>query len=276
MKRTLSMIMALFCLCSIVEYIEFLFIRTDQTFVADNIGTKIFCIIAVLIALKHCHLRLIDIGFGSNGLLKGVLYGFALGIFTFAIAYCVEILLLRSQGHSVSIRFFVTNFALTGASTQVSATIVSLILCIIGNIVNVLAEEGLFRGIILKLAADRFDFPIANLIQAFLFGVWHLVMVVLSVYDGLMNATTAIAMGIGYVVLAGILGLEWGTCVSLSGTLWIGISEHFFNNFIGNTLHIVTQNGIDELQIARVILSNLLSLGIVLLINRRKKQPTPL
>ena len=38
----------LFVLCSIVEYIEFLFIRTDQTIIADNVFTKIFCIIATL------------------------------------------------------------------------------------------------------------------------------------------------------------------------------------------------------------------------------------
>ena len=98
----------------------------------------------------------------------------------------------------------------------------------------------------------------------------HIVMVVLGVYDGLMNVPTAIVMGVGYVLLAAILGLEWGTCVSLTGTVWMGISEHFFNNFIGNALHIVTESGTDEWQIVRVVFSNLLSLGIVLLISRRR------
>ena len=271
MKRDkLGTIAALFCLCSLAEYIEFLFIRTDQTIIADNIGSKIFCIFAVLMALKHCRLRLSDIGFHAKGLWKNVLSGFSLGLFTFGIAYCVEILLLMSQGQAVSIRFFITNFALTGASTQVAFTIGSLLICIVGNVINVLAEEGLFRGVILKLATDRFGFATANLIQAILFGLWHIVMVVLGVYDGLMNVPTAIVMGVGYVLLAAILGLEWGTCVSLTGTVWMGISEHFFNNFIGNTLHIVTESGTDEWQIVRVVFSNLLSLGIVLLISRRR------
>lgn len=87
-----------------------------------------------------------------------------------------------------------------------------------------------------------------------------------------MNLPTAIVMSIGYIVLAGVLGLEWGMCVSISGTLWVGLSEHFFNNFIGNTLHVVTETGTDELQIARVVLSNLLSLSIVSLVNHLMKK----
>lgn len=275
-NNTLSKIFVIFAACSLCEYIEFLFIRTDQTMLADNIGTKIFCILAVAIMLKYSGLRLTDIGFRAKRIVKSILSGLALGVITFGISYAVEILILQAQGYRVSLKFFVTNFALTGAYTQITASFMALLICVAVNIVNVLAEEGLFRGIILKLGTNRFGFSIANWIQAGLFGVWHIVMVVLSVYDGLMNVPTAIVMAIGYVILAGILGLEWGMCVSISGTLWVGISEHFFNNFIGNTLHVVTESGIDELQIARIVLSNILSLVIVLIVNRciKKKSMT--
>lgn len=275
-NNTLSKIFVIFAACSLCEYIEFLFIRTDQTMLADNIGTKIFCILAVAIMLKYSGLRLTDIGFRAKGILKSILSGLALGVITFGVSYAVEILILQAQGYSVSLKFYVTNFALTGATTQVTASFMALLICVAVNIVNVLAEEGLFRGIILKLGTNRFGFSIANWIQAGLFGVWHIVMVVLSVYDGLMNVPTAVVMAIGYVILAGILGLEWGMCLSISGTLWVGISEHFFNNFIGNTLHVVTESGIDELQIARIVLSNILSLVIVLIVNRciKKKSMT--
>lgn len=271
-NNTLSKISVIFAACSLCEYIEFLFIRTDQTMLADNIGTKFFCILAVAILLKYSGLHLTDIGFRAKGVVKGILSGLALGLITFGLSYAVEILILQAQGHRVSLKFFVTNFALTGASTQLSASFAALLICVAVNVINVLAEEGLFRGIILKLGTDRFGFSFANWLQAGLFGIWHIVMVVLSVYDGLMNVPTATIMAIGYVVLAGILGLEWGMCVSISGTLWIGISEHFFNNFIGNTLHVVTERGVDELQIARIVLSNLLSLAIVLVVNRRLKK----
>ena len=82
---------------------------------------------------------------------------------------------------------------------------------------------------------------------------------------------SAIVFAIGYVVLAGILAIEWGTCVSMTGVLWVGLSEHFFNNFIGNFLHVVSSTGTDEFQIIRIVLSNFLSLGIVLCINKKNK-----
>lgn len=271
-SSTFMEIGVLFCLCSMMEYIEFLFVRTDQTIIADNIGTKIFCILAIVIMLKYSNLKFADIGFRTKKIIKSILYGLALGVITLGISYFVEILILRSQDYGVSFKFFVTNFALTGATTQVTASFVAIFICVVVNIINALAEEGLFRGIILKLGTDRLGFFIANWIQAALFGLWHIVIVVLSVYDGLMNIPTAIFMAIGYVILAGILGLEWGMCVSISGTLWVGISEHFFNNFIGNTLHVVTENGTDELQIVRIVLSNILSLVIVFIINRCMKK----
>ena len=99
-------------------------------------------------------------------------------------------------------------------------------------------------------------------------------MCVLAVYDGQMSVIQAIVFAIGYVVLAGILAIEWGECVNMSDVLWVGLSEHFFNNFIGNILHVESATGTDEFQIIRIVVSNLLSLGIVLFIKRRnmKKQ----
>lgn len=97
-------------------------------------------------------------------------------------------------------------------------------------------------------------------------------MVVLCVYDGLMSLSQAVVMSVGYVILAGILALEWGTCVEMTGALWVGITEHFFNNFIGNTLHVVSASGVDELQIFRIVLSNILSLTIVLVVSKRRKK----
>ena len=143
-------------------------------------------------------------------------------------------------------------------------------ICVIVNVINVLAEEGMFRGFILKTVTDRWGFKTGNYVQAFLFGIWHIVMCVLGVYDGQMSVVQAIVFAIGYVVLAGILAIEWGTCVNMSGVLWVGLSEHFFNNFIGNFLHVVTTSGTDEYQIVRIVISNFLSLGIVLLINKKK------
>lgn len=92
------------------------------------------------------------------------------------------------------------------------------------------------------------------------------------VIDGDMSIAGAIPMAAGYVLLAGILAYEWGLCALLTGTVWTGVFEHAFNNLIGNSLHMITETGTDELQIFRIVLSNLLSLSAVLVIAKRSKQ----
>lgn len=269
-NQIIKIIAVLFIVTAIVKYIEFLFIRTDQTIIADNVITKIFCIIATLVAMKICGLKISDIGLKWKNTFKYICCGFGLGIFTFAISYGLEILLLAIQGKSPRLSMYITNFGLSGATSEVSLSAVAVIICVIVNIINVLAEEGMFRGFILKTVSDKWGFKTGNFVQAFLFGIWHIIMCVLGVYDGLMSIPQAIVFAIGYVVLAGILAIEWGTCVNMTGVLWVGLSEHFFNNFIGNFLHVVSSTGTDEFQIIRIVLSNLLSLGIVLIINRKK------
>ena len=270
-NQIIRIITILLLITTIIKYIEFLFIRTDQTIIADNVITKISCIIATLIAMKVCGLKLSDIGLKWKSTFKYIGCGFGLGIFTFAISYGLETLLLALQGKAPHLSLYITNFGLSGATSEVSLSAIAVIICVIVNIINVLAEEGMFRGFILQAVTDKWGFKTGNYVQALLFGIWHIVMCVLGVYDGQMSVAQAIVFAIGYVVLAGILAIEWGTCVSMTGVLWVGLSEHFFNNFIGNILHVVSTTGTDEFQIIRIVLSTFLSLGIVLFINRKRK-----
>ena len=269
-KEIIHIISILIIVTTIVKYIEFLFIRTDQTIIADNVITKIFCIIATLVAMKIYALKLSDIGLKNKNTFKYIGCGLGLGLFTFAISYGLEMVLLTVQGKEPQLSVFITNFGLSGATSEFTLSVQALIICVIVNIINVLAEEGMYRGFILKAVTDHWGFKTGNYAQAFLFGIWHIVMCVLGVYDGQMSVVQAIVFAIGYVVLAGILAIEWGTCVNMSGVLWVGLSEHFFNNFIGNFLHVVSTSGTDEYQIIRIVISNFLSLGIVLFINKKK------
>ena len=271
-KKVFFTVGILFVLCSIVEYIEFLFIRTDQTIIADNVFTKIFCIIATLVVMKINGIKIRDLGFKNNKVIKYLGCGLGLGMLTFAISYGVEYIILTAAGKNPNLEVYITNFGLAGATSEVSLSAMAVIICIVVNIINVIAEEGLFRGFILKVVSEKCDFKVANMIQAILFGMWHVVMCVLGVYDGQMTILVAIVFGVGYVILAGILGIEWGVCVNMTGVIWMCVAEHFFNNFIGNILHVVSSTGTDELQIIRIVLSNMLSLIIVMGIDSRNKK----
>ncbi|MEH2957395.1 CPBP family intramembrane glutamic endopeptidase [Candidatus Merdisoma sp. JLR.KK006] len=267
-RRTISVISMIFILLMIIRVIEIIFVKTDQTWVGENILHKICCILLVWTALEMLRLHWSDLGFSKKGLFTGLKYGFALGISTFFLSYAAEFIVLLVMGKHPSLGFYITNFSLTQTHTN-GSSLLAVIVCIIGNIVNVYAEEGLFRGLFFKIGMQYYSQKTANIIQALLFGVWHITNVINPLLDGSMNIAMAVFMGIGYILLSGILAYEWGMCAALSGMLWIGASEHLFNNFISNSLHTVTETGADEMMIIRITLSNVLSLLFVLVISRK-------
>ena len=106
----------------------------------------------------------------------------------------------------------------------------------------------------------------ANFIAAFLFGVWHIVMPVRSYVNGEMSFAAMVLMGIGYIILAGIMGIKWGLLYRITGNIWTGLGDHLFNNTVAtNMLHVVSQNGADELQIVRIMAAQIISFVFVLI-----------
>ena len=79
-------------------------------------------------------------------------------------------------------------------------------------------------------------------------------------------------MSIGYVILSMIMGLKWGLLYKMTGSIWMGLADHFFNNcVVTNLLHVVSSTGIDEMQIARVLIGELTSFIAVLIYMKIKK-----
>ena len=267
-KRSTHRVVSMtFILLMVIRVIEIIFVKTDQTWVGENILHKICCILLIWIVLDTLGLRWSDLGFSKKGALTGLKYGLFLGISTFFLSYIAEFAILLATGKHPSLQFYITNFSLTQTHAN-GSSLFAVIVCIIGNIVNVWAEEGLFRGLFRKISMQHDSQKTANLMQALLFGIWHITNVINPVLDGSMNLAAAAFMGAGYILLSGILAYEWGMCAALTGTLWAGASEHLFNNFISNSLHTVTETGADEWMIIRITLSNILSLLFVLAVSR--------
>lgn len=269
-RKALNVIGMMFILLMIIRVTEIVFIKTDRTWIGENIIHKLCCILLIWISLDMLGLRLSDLGFLKKDLFIGLKYGLALGTGTFFLSYAAEFILLLAAGKHPSLQFYITNFSLSQTLTH-GSSLPAVTVCIIGNIVNVFAEEGLFRGLFQRISTQCCSQRTANIIQSLLFGIWHIANVAALLHDGSINITTGIFMGIGYTVLSGLLAYEWGICAAVTGTLWTGTSEHFFNNFISNSLHTVTETGVDEMMIIRITLSNILSLLFVLIISRKRK-----
>jgi membrane protease YdiL (CAAX protease family) len=251
---------------------EYFIIKTDTTFISENFIHKLMGIIILVFLLKIMNYKFKDIGFKRNKWFKYLIYGLILGGICFGISYFIEYIILYVKSRNPSLELYVNGFSLVGNEVK-HTEIVFFILCILLNIVNVIMEEGLFRGFFLKVINNKNSFLKSNMIVALLFGLWHFVMPLRLFITGEMNFIFFIVMMLGYIVLAGIMSIKWGMLYKMTGSLFIGIGDHLFNNIIAtNMLHIVSNTGVDELQIVRILIVQIISFMLICLIYKKRKE----
>ena len=198
---------------------------------------------------------------------RDILKGLLLGSVCFAVSFGLELGILALQGNPACLEIYISSFSLTGSQIK-NTDFVFFLLCVLFNIINVWMEEGVFRGLFLKTLSETKPFMQANFIAAFLFGIWHIVMPIRSYVNCEMSFAAMVLMGIGYIILAGIMGIKWGLLYRITGNLWAGLGDHLFNNTVAtNMLHVVSQNGADELQIVRIMAAQIISFAFVIAIH---------
>ena len=256
----------LFAILIAVHGFEAIVLRMDETVLGENFINKVFGIVLIFVVLGLIKWAPKDIGFTAKNFLRNTGIGLLFAIVSFTIAYSVEVIILKSQGQSVSFGIFTTGFSLTGETT-VHTGIGFILMCLFFNIINVVMEEGTFRGLFFNIVSCKKPMKTALFFQALLFGIWHVVTPLHNLIDGDINVPSFIALSIGYIILAGMMGIKWGLMYKMTGSLYSGMADHFFNNCIAtNLLHITTGEGIDDMMIVRVMIAQLLSFAAVLVI----------
>ncbi len=269
-KSTVRNSLILFAVCLMVHTIEVMFIRTDETVFAECFINKVFGITALFWVLSRLKMSWRDIGFKKEAFLSSTAKGIGICAGSYLAAFAAEFIILAAQGRPAHLEFFVTGFSLTGSTVKLTGA-GFVLMCIFFNIINVWMEEGVFRGFFIKYISCGHNRKKALYISSLLFGLWHLVTPVRSLLDGDMSHTEFAVMSVGYVVLSMLMGIKWGLLYQMSGNIWIGMADHFFNNcVVTNLLHVVTADGVDEMQIIRVITGELISFIAVAAYSRIK------
>lgn len=259
----------IFTVCSFARLIEYFIIRTDETVISENFLHKLFGIILLAIILRSLQSNWESIGFIRNGIISGIVKGFALGGFCFIVAYSIECLILYHINQNVSLAFYISGFSLNGETAK-QDSILFLSLCVVFNLINVWMEEGIFRGLFMKILAPKLSFIRATLLIALLFGIWHWVMPLRDYMDGNTSLPNLLIMGIGYIILAGIMSIKWSVLYRITGALWVGLGDHLFNNVIvTNLLHVISNGEADSMQIIRIMIGQILSFSVVMLYYRK-------
>ena len=139
-----------------------------------------------------------------------------------------------------------------------------ILICIIGNFINVLMEEGLFRGLFPRMLNSRRFWKVTG-ICSLLFGFWHIVGPVRNYIDGQSSFQGMIATAIMLIVSSTLVGLKLAMITYMEGNLYMGMADHFVNNTIVNLLHIESSTGTDEMMFLRITVAQTISFLIVLL-----------
>jgi len=253
--------------------IEYFMIRTDQTLLGEAIIHKIAGIIILWIAIKMLSTDFELIGFKRKGIFKNFAFGLLFGISVFAAVYGAEILIAVSQGNFQSLQFYVSSYAVD-KNIGNQTGILFFLICIVGNIVNVLMEEGVYRGLFQKILQQKYKFIAAAIICSILFGAWHVIGPIRNYYDGLSSMGGMAANIFMLVITSSLVGFKAAMITKLTGSLYMAMGDHFVNNTIVNILHVTSYTGADELMFVRITIAQSLSFLLVLIFYIWKQKKT--
>lgn len=257
-------VLLIYLVCYAVRVFEYFVLRTDQTWVGEAIVHKLIGILILIVATKRMHFTGKEIGFAKENSLRNVIKGLAFGLGVFAIAYAAEVLVAVSGGDFDSLRVYVSAYAVDqniGYRTE----IIFFLICIIGNIVNVVMEEGIFRGLFQRILGQKYSFLTSAVFASVLFGIWHVIGPVRNFLDGTSGMAGLIANGSMLLVTSALVGFKFAMLTELTGSQYMAMGDHFVNNTIVNLLHVVSDTGADELMVIRVSIAQSVSFILVLI-----------
>lgn len=257
-------VLAIYLLCYAFRLFEYFILRTDQTWIGEAIVHKLIGIVILFVAAKLLQFTVQEIGFTKENCLRNLLKGLAFGIGVFIVAYAVEVLIAVLQGSFDSLQVYVSAYAIdenVGHQTEA----LFFMICIVGNIVNVVMEEGIFRGLFAKILEQKYSFIVSALIASVLFGFWHVIGPVRNYYDGTSGMEGTIANVIMLLVTSALVGFKFAMLTEMTGNHYMAMGDHFVNNTIVNLLHVVSDNGADEMMVVRVSIAQSVSFILVLI-----------
>jgi membrane protease YdiL (CAAX protease family) len=232
---------------SLVLLVIALLFKWVDTFVLrldERLGEIILCktlgFVLVVVFVWAAGRSLRDIGLHSRRLGTNLLIGAGIGVIALVVAYGAEFALQLDTQPAFRIEAIDPKAGVRGG-------LLFVLWMVLGNVINAFMEEGLFRGVMVRLFRVRLSPWRANALQGFLFGLWHLPWVLKWHQTGQIEAHGGILLaGLGQFVPMLLVGLAWGYFYIKTDSLWVPWIGHMLNNTVLNLVHVTTAGGVES------------------------------
>ena len=263
--------LALLLVALAFRLIDIFGLRLDEN-LGEIILSKVLGFALVVVFVWIAGRKLKDIGFHSRFLYSSLLIGILITSIAFIFGYGIEFISqLQNGAHPV------LHFDAIDPKAGVSGGILFAIWLVVGNCVNSFMEEGLFRGLMIRLFRIRLSFWKTNWLQAFLFGLWHLPWVLKWYQTGKVVTPGEITFAIIANFLPQLfMGIVWGYLYLKTNNIWAAWIAHTLTNSTLNLLHITTVEGLDSgitIRMIVYVIVALLSLFLVKRLTIRSQMP---
>jgi len=232
LARSFVVALALFLVVVALRYAE-VFVPGLNALPDKSIVSKVLGFILVLGYLRVLRKPISAIGLHSRNFNKTFLIGGLSLLILYAALYAFQFSRLSAAGESPQLVFAAIN-----KQTGVMGGLAFTWFYLFGQIVNAFMEEGIFRGVMLPHLMRRFRFWQANALQAFLFGLAHLVWPLVNWVRGQATAEAAIAEAVPLMIATTVGGLVFGYLYYRTDSLWTSWSAHLIDNSIALFFHI--------------------------------------
>ena len=233
----LSFILLFFC--SLLRINDIFILRLDEIW-GEIILSKAMGFLLILFTLYWVKVKPSVIGLHTKNIFMNFIIGAGVFILVYAFAYGIEYGVLLSSNQNPTMILSAID-----PKQGVSGGLLFGVWLVLGNVVNALMEDGLFRGMFLPSFLTKYRFWKANVFQSLLFGLWHLIWPVKSFLTGNSSFMGAVMAGLVLFIGSVTSGLIWWYMSYKTDSLWTSVSAHFIANTMQNIIHLQSDAGLD-------------------------------
>ena len=237
-QKPLLTITILFIIAVLFKILDTFILRLDEM-IGEALLTKLLGLALVIAFVWMSGKKMKDIGFHTKFLGRSLLMAGVGFILVYIIAFIVQMIVFSTKGESAGL-------ALTAVDPKTGMTggLLFGLWLFFTNLINSGMEEGLFRGVMIRLLLGKLSGWGAILVSAGFFAIWHLGWPIRQLLDGTATLGEAAFGAFSLLLATFIAGIAYGYLYWKTDNQWGPFLAHTINNTLLNIIYFRTVSGL--------------------------------